>query len=69
MCHPKEMTISDDYPYYDEPMTETGLVIPSPETKIEDAFHFIVQAIRNAKKSEIMPSESETFCFTGDSTK
>ena len=31
------MTISDDYPYYDEPMTETGLVIPSPETKIEDA--------------------------------
>jgi len=37
VCHPKEMTISDDYPYYDEPMTETGLVIPSPETKIEDA--------------------------------
>ena len=31
------MTINDDYPYYDDPMTETGLVIPSPETKIEDA--------------------------------
>ena len=48
------MTINDDYSYYDEPMTETGLVIPSLETKMEDALTQYVR-LNSGKKVTHLP--------------